>query len=259
MEEDHSWMYRRTVPGFLDFEPDAAYCNYEEANNPEAQRIDVEVQEIRTLVHKLGMLESTEIHKRNSIGDEDEEEVEWESNDKEEEKEEEFQSESDFETWYVGDRKEGTPGDVYSSIGFYSSRDVCFSGYDVYTSGDLESISTVVVLESGDHFYFFFIICGGNIIDACPFIISISTCATHARFNKQSACAKSTTEIMKEHFVEAHASFGNIPKKNKEHVEVRADGYQPESKTSAQYMSLFDVWSSDAFKKKWEAAQRNRL
>ncbi|KAI5670941.1 hypothetical protein M9H77_11305 [Catharanthus roseus] len=33
---------------------------------------------------------------------------------------------------------------------------------------------------------------------------------TAESFNKQSACTKSSTEIMKEHFVEAHASFGKI-------------------------------------------------
>ncbi|KAI5676665.1 hypothetical protein M9H77_07615 [Catharanthus roseus] len=68
-----------------------------------------------------------------------------------------------------GSKKKRAPRDVYwsgydvysSSIGFYSSGDICFSGYDiytsnvgfysfeyVYTSGDLNSISTVVVLES---------------------------------------------------------------------------------------------------------------
>ncbi|KAI5681630.1 hypothetical protein M9H77_02858 [Catharanthus roseus] len=58
-------------------------------------RIDVEVQDIGTLVEELGKLESVDIRRRNSIVDEDEnnedeEEVEWES-DKEEE-EEEFRS-----------------------------------------------------------------------------------------------------------------------------------------------------------------------
>ncbi|KAI5672334.1 hypothetical protein M9H77_12698 [Catharanthus roseus] len=83
---------------------------------------------------------SLEIHERDRIGDEDdnnedEEEVEWESNDEEEEKEEEFQLESNFETH------------VCSVIGLYSFGDVCFSGYDIYTSCDLESISTVAYLS----------------------------------------------------------------------------------------------------------------
>ncbi|KAI5664425.1 hypothetical protein M9H77_23748 [Catharanthus roseus] len=112
--------------------------------------------------------------------------------------------------------------DVYTSdINFYSSGDVYFSGYDFYTSGigfyssggvyafgDLDSISTISVLVSDVYFYslFFIIYC----IEACPLIISMSTGATCAGFNKQSACAKSITEIMKEHFVEAHASLGKI-------------------------------------------------
>ncbi|KAI5681995.1 hypothetical protein M9H77_03223 [Catharanthus roseus] len=86
----------------------------------ETSRIDVEVQDIRTLIHESGELESVEIRGRNSIGDEDDnnedkEEVEWESNDE------------DYNV-YISD------------IGFYSSGDVCFSGYNVYTSGDLDFI-----------------------------------------------------------------------------------------------------------------------
>ncbi|KAI5682750.1 hypothetical protein M9H77_03978 [Catharanthus roseus] len=41
--------------------------------------------------------------------------------------------------------------------------------------------------------------------------------------------------------------------------EIRADGYQPKWMTTAQYTSLYDVWSLDPFKKKREVAQRNRL
>ncbi|KAI5650874.1 hypothetical protein M9H77_36879 [Catharanthus roseus] len=42
-------------------------------------------------------------------------------------------------------------------------------------------------------------------------------------FNKQSACAKSITGIIKEHFVEAHASFGKIPNriKNMRYTELK--------------------------------------
>ncbi|KAI5671360.1 hypothetical protein M9H77_11724 [Catharanthus roseus] len=50
----------------------------------ETSRIDVDVQDIGTLIHESGELESIEIHGRSSIMDEDEnneneEEVEWES------------------------------------------------------------------------------------------------------------------------------------------------------------------------------------
>ncbi|KAI5677673.1 hypothetical protein M9H77_08623 [Catharanthus roseus] len=67
-------------------------------------RVDVDVQDVGTIVHKSGELESIEIHERNSIEDEDynnkdEEQVKWESNNEEEE--EEFQSESDSETYNV--------------------------------------------------------------------------------------------------------------------------------------------------------------
>ncbi|KAI5667335.1 hypothetical protein M9H77_17188 [Catharanthus roseus] len=41
--------------------------------------------------------------------------------------------------------------------------------------------------------------------------------------------------------------------------EVRADGHQPNWMITTQYTSVCDVWSSYAFKKKQEQAQRNCL
>ncbi|KAI5650386.1 hypothetical protein M9H77_36391 [Catharanthus roseus] len=64
----------------------------EDIDIDKTSRIDVDVQDIETLIHESGELESVEIRRRNSIGDEndnneDEEEVKWESNNKEEEEE----------------------------------------------------------------------------------------------------------------------------------------------------------------------------
>ncbi|KAI5666554.1 hypothetical protein M9H77_16407 [Catharanthus roseus] len=96
-----------------------------------------------------------------------------------------------------------------------------------------------------------------------------------AHFNKQSACAKLITEIMKEYFVDAHTSFWKIPNRIKNMwstkfgkmyrwdpmhdrviwdtwekraslrytdlmYEVRVDKYQPNWMTTVQYTSLCD-------------------
>ncbi|KAI5663280.1 hypothetical protein M9H77_22603 [Catharanthus roseus] len=95
----------------------------EDVDIAETSRIDVDVQDIRTLIHESGELESVDIRGRSIIVDEDEEEVEWESD--EEEEEEEFQSESDSET------------------GFYPSRDISFSG-----EGSLVETSTPSAVAS---------------------------------------------------------------------------------------------------------------
>ncbi|KAI5681444.1 hypothetical protein M9H77_02672 [Catharanthus roseus] len=75
-------------------------------------------------------------------------------------------------------------------------------------------------------------------------------------FNKQLARAKLIIEIIKEHFVEAHASFGRILDKIKN---MWYTEFGLEWGTTAQYTSLYDVWSSDTFKKNREVVQRNYL
>ncbi|KAI5672847.1 hypothetical protein M9H77_13211 [Catharanthus roseus] len=72
----------------------------EDIDIAETSRIDVDVQDIGTLVHESDELESVDIPGRSSIVDEDEnnedeEEFNWESD--EEEEEEEFESKSDSE------------------------------------------------------------------------------------------------------------------------------------------------------------------
>ncbi|KAI5657052.1 hypothetical protein M9H77_25845 [Catharanthus roseus] len=94
--------------------------------------------------------------------------------------------------------------------------------------------------------------------------------------DKQSTCAKSITEIIKEHFVESLAKRYRLDPMHERAIrdawekwaslhckdllyDVQVDGYHPNWMMVAQYTSLCDVWSSNDFKKKQEAVQRNRL
>ncbi|KAI5681989.1 hypothetical protein M9H77_03217 [Catharanthus roseus] len=163
-------------------------------------RPHVDVQDIGTLVHESGKLESVEIRGRNSIGDEDdnnkdEEEVEWESNDEE---------------WYMG-------------LSYSSSAPIS-------TPSSSSSATWTTSRRTS------------------------SSSAHPPIFNKQLACAKSITEIIKEHFVEAHASSGKIFDRIKN---MSCTKFKPKWIIAPQYASLYDAWSSNAFKNKREAARGN--
>ncbi|KAI5662321.1 hypothetical protein M9H77_21644 [Catharanthus roseus] len=158
--------------------------------NPSLGRIDIDVQDIRTLVYDWGKLESINILGKSSIIDEDEnnedeEEMEWDSD--EEDEEEKFQSEFDSEIQYVGLGKGFTQqrllhlqgrlllqplllrfrqyflgSDLYSSgdgysFGncFYTSKDVYSSDSRFYTSGNLDFISATAIFESSTQVYSF--------------------------------------------------------------------------------------------------------
>ncbi|KAI5672599.1 hypothetical protein M9H77_12963 [Catharanthus roseus] len=70
----------------------------EDVDIAKTSSLNVDVQDIGTLVNESGELESVDIRRRSSIVDEDDEEVKWESNEEEEVEEEEIQPESNSET-----------------------------------------------------------------------------------------------------------------------------------------------------------------
>ncbi|KAI5662412.1 hypothetical protein M9H77_21735 [Catharanthus roseus] len=158
----------------------------------ETSRIDVDVQDIGTLVHELGKLESVDIHGRSSIMDEDE------NNEDEEKmvrgsKTRAYPKTSTPPTAAsipsrttpspaVAPQVETSTPPTEASIpwGMSSSPPATstppkMSGSGFYISGDLESILVTAILEYNTHLYSYGFIYCGDVIEAFSFIISMST------------------------------------------------------------------------------------
>ncbi|KAI5676697.1 hypothetical protein M9H77_07647 [Catharanthus roseus] len=223
---------------FLDDQEYKAAMNYIPLNCDEVEPY------IKTRVWRVRI--DREIHGRNSIGDEDdnnedEEEVECESNDEEEE----FQSESDFETicFYSSEDVYFSGDDVYTfGIGFYSCG-MSTSPATMCTPSASASIPPRTSTPPTTLTPFpqlSYSILAPITTPSSSFVVGTSSRPIPSpstrlptppmqgvvgsrililpmadNFSKQSACAKSIIEIMKKHFVEAHASFGKIPNRIK--------------------------------------------